>query len=69
MGKTAEGAVWLDESKFSITNFRQFWRNTSEDDVIKFLKLFTEIKISEIKEIEPKYYPISKKKGFLIYHT
>ena len=52
MGKTAEGAVWLDESKFSITNFWQYWRNTSDDDVIKFLKLFTEIKISEIKKFK-----------------
>merc|ERR1712224_609631 len=51
-GKTAEGAVWLDESKFSITNFWQYWRNTSDNDVIKFLKLFTEIEISEIKRFK-----------------
>ena len=49
MGKTAEGAVWLSESKFSVMDFWQYWRNTADDDVIKFLKLFTDIKIKEIE--------------------
>ena len=52
MGKTADGAVWLDDSKFSVTDFWQYWRNTSDEDVIKFLKLFTEIEIKEIRSFE-----------------
>ena len=49
MGKTNKGAVWLTESKFSVMDFWQYWRNTDDKDVIKFLKLFTEIEISEIE--------------------
>ena len=52
MGKTADGAVWLSEEKFSVKDFWQFWRNTSDDDVINFLKLFTEIEISEIEKFK-----------------
>ena len=52
MGKTADGAVWLSEEKYSVKNFWQFWRNTSDDDVINFLKLFTEIEISEIEKFK-----------------
>ena len=36
MGKTAKGAVWLTEEKFSVSDFWQYWRNTADDDVIKF---------------------------------
>ncbi len=50
MGKTNDGAVWLSENKFSIKSFWQYWRNTSDDDVIKFLNYFTEIESSEIKK-------------------
>ena len=49
MGKTNTGAVWLSESKFSVMDFWQYWRNTDDKDVIKFLKLFTEIEIREIE--------------------
>ena len=52
MGKTADGAVWLSEEKYSVKDFWQFWRNTSDDDVINFLKLFTEIEISEIEKFK-----------------
>ncbi|MEE2695301.1 MAG: tyrosine--tRNA ligase [Pseudomonadota bacterium] len=52
MGKTSEGAVWLSEEKFSVQDFWQFWRNTSDNDIIKFLKLFTEISTKEIKRYE-----------------
>ena len=45
MGKTNQGAVWLNEEKLSINDFWQFWRNTSDADVINFLKYFTEIEI------------------------
>ena len=48
MGKTADGAVWLSEDKLNSFDFWQFWRNTADKDVIKFLKLFTELKHSEI---------------------
>ncbi|MDA9655083.1 tyrosine--tRNA ligase [Pelagibacteraceae bacterium] len=51
MGKTASGAIWLSEKDFSVFDFWQFWRNTSDADVIKFLKIFTEISLSEIKKL------------------
>lgn len=50
MGKTADGAVWLSEDKYSVNDFWQYWRNTSDDDVIRFLKLFTEVDVEEINE-------------------
>ena len=52
MGKTANGAVWLNNDQLSDWDFWQFWRNTEDLDVIKFLKLFTELPISEIKALE-----------------
>ena len=52
MGKSANGAVWLNESELSNWNFWQYWRNTEDPDVIKFLKLFTELPISEINKLE-----------------
>ena len=52
MGKTANGAVWLNEEQLSDWNFWQYWRNTEDLDVIKFLKLFTEIPITEINKLE-----------------
>ena len=51
MGKTATGAIWLSEQNLSVFDFWQFWRNTSDEDVIKFLKIFTEISITEIKKL------------------
>ena len=52
MGKTANGAVWLSEKYISVFDFWQFWRNTTDEDVIKFLKLFTEIELTEIEKLE-----------------
>merc|ERR1712176_1567215 len=52
MGKTAGGAIWLNEDKLSSFDYWQFWRNTSDEDVIRFLKLFTELPLAEIKELE-----------------
>ena len=52
MGKTEKGAIWLDETLCSPWEYWQFWRNTSDQDVPKFLKLFTEIDLSEIKKLE-----------------
>ena len=51
MGKTADGAIWLDEAKLDNYKFYQFWRNINDSDVIKFLKLFTKVPIEEIKKL------------------
>ena len=52
MGKTANGAIWLNEEQLSDWEFWQYWRNTEDVDVVKFLKLFTEIPITEISKLE-----------------
>ena len=52
MGKTDKGAIWLSEEYLSVFDFWQFWRNTVDEDVIKFLKLFTEIDLHEISKLE-----------------
>ena len=51
-GKSAAGAVWLDSKKTSPYAFYQFWLNTADADVIKFLKLFTFLQRSEIERLE-----------------
>jgi tyrosyl-tRNA synthetase len=51
MGKTAGGAVWLNADKLSEYDYWQFWRNTADDDVIRFLKLFTELPLDKIEEM------------------
>ena len=48
MGKTEKGAVWLDKKMFSPYDYWQFWRNTADEDVKKFLKYFTEINVEEL---------------------
>jgi tyrosyl-tRNA synthetase len=52
MGKTAKGAVWLNADQFSPYDFWQYWRNTEDADVAKFLKLFTIMPMSEIAKLE-----------------
>ncbi len=52
MGKTAEGAVWLNAEQFSPWNFWQYWRNTEDADVARFLKLFTTLPMDEIARLE-----------------
>jgi tyrosyl-tRNA synthetase len=52
MGKTAQGAVWLNADRLSPYDFWQFWRNTEDGDVGKFLKLFTELSLEEIGRLE-----------------
>ncbi|MEM8596604.1 MAG: tyrosine--tRNA ligase [Pseudomonadota bacterium] len=47
MGKTAQGAVWLNDDMLSAYDFWQFWRNTTDADVGRFLKLFTELPVAE----------------------
>ncbi len=49
MGKTVSGAVWLSEELLSPYDYYQFWRNSDDRDVIKFLKLFTELPLEEIE--------------------
>ena len=52
MGKTAEGAVWLDAKRTIPYDYYQFWVNTDDRDVMRFLALFTLLPMSEIREIE-----------------
>ncbi|HEX8841619.1 MAG TPA: tyrosine--tRNA ligase [Sphingomicrobium sp.] len=52
MGKTASGAVWLDEKMLSSYDYWQFWRNTADADVGKFLRLFTDLPLEEIEALE-----------------
>jgi tyrosyl-tRNA synthetase len=51
MGKTAAGAVWLDANHVSPYDYWQFWRNTEDGDVGRFLKLFTELSLEEIAKL------------------
>ena len=51
MGKTADGAIWLDQNKFPNHDFFQFWRNIEDENVSKFLYLFTKLPIEEIKRL------------------
>ena len=52
MGKTESGAVWLDEKFLSTYDYWQFWRNVDDRDVVKFLKIFTDINVGEIEKIK-----------------
>ena len=52
MGKTADGAVWLNEDRLSAYEYWQYWRNTHDDDVERFLKLFTDLPLEEIARLE-----------------
>ena len=51
MGKTEQGAIWLDKKLLSPFEYWQFWRNTDDRDVTKFLKMFTDLEIKKIDEI------------------
>ncbi|EUK19393.1 tyrosine--tRNA ligase [Commensalibacter papalotli (ex Servin-Garciduenas et al. 2014)] len=51
MGKTAKGAVWLNAEKCPVFDFWQFWRNTEDADVGKFLKLFTDLPVKECERL------------------
>jgi tyrosyl-tRNA synthetase len=52
MGKTAQGAVWLNGERLSPYEYWQFWRNTEDDDVGRFLRLFTELDLAQIEHLE-----------------
>lgn len=52
MGKTVSGAVWLHEDQLPAYDYWQFWRNTDDRDVGKFLRLFTDLPLAEIQRLE-----------------
>ncbi|MCA3260990.1 MAG: tyrosine--tRNA ligase [Telmatospirillum sp.] len=52
MGKTADGAVWLNKERLSPFHYYQYWRNTEDADVARFLKLFTDLPLAEIAKLE-----------------
>ena len=52
MGKTETGAIWLDKKLLSPYDYWQFWRNVDDRDVIKFLKIFTDLNVDEINKIK-----------------
>ena len=54
MGKTESGAIWLDEKFLSAYDYWQFWRNTNDRDVVKFLNIFTDLNIDEINTLQNK---------------
>ena len=51
MGKTADGAIWLDKKFLAPYDYWQYWRNTDDRDVIRFLKFFTNLDIGEIENL------------------
>jgi tyrosyl-tRNA synthetase len=65
MGKTETGAIWLDKKLLSSYDYWQFWRNTEDKDVINFLKLFTDIELDQIKNLENSNQNINKLKILL----
>ena len=65
MGKTEKGAVWLNEELFSSYEYWQFWRNTNDADVERFLKFFTEIDLNKLNEIIEKEKNINNLKILL----
>ena len=54
MGKTETGAIWLDSKFLSPYDYWQFWRNVDDKDVLKFLKIFTDLSIEQIDDIKDK---------------
>ena len=65
MGKTEKGAIWLNEDKLSSYDYWQFWRNTDDRDVKRFLQFFTEIQPKEIDAIFDKEKNINNLKVLL----
>ena len=54
MGKTESGAVWLDKNLLTAYDYWQYWRNTDDRDVLKFLKMYTDLSLEKIEEIKGK---------------
>ena len=69
MGKTEKGAVWLNKKMLSPYNYWQFWRNTDDKDVINFLKLFTDLNLDQINNLENNNQDINKLKILLANET
>ncbi len=70
MGKTADGAVWLNKEKISSLDFFQFWRNVNDEDVSRFLYLFTKLPLDEIKKLSLlKNQEINEAKKILAYEV
>ena len=68
MGKTAKGAVWLDENKTTPFEFYQYWRNVDDADVMKCIKMLTFLTLDQIKEMEGwEDSRINEKKEILAY--
>ena len=70
MGKTSNGAVWLNKNKISSLDFFQFWRNINDKDVSRFLYLFTKLPLNEIKKLSLlKNQEINEAKKILAYEV
>ena len=69
MGKTEKGAIWLDKKFLTPYDYWQFWRNTDDKDVFKFLKLFTDLDINQIIKLEKESLDINKVKILLANET
>ena len=65
MGKTEKGAIWLNKKMLSPYNYWQFWRNTDDKDVVNFLKLFTNLDLDQITNLEISNQDINKLKILL----
>ena len=70
MGKSAQGAVWLNADRLSPYDFWQYWRNTEDADVPRFLRLFTELPLDEIAKLEAlQGAEINEAKKILAHHV
>ncbi len=70
MGKTADGAVWLNDDMLSAYDYWQYWRNTEDADVGRFLRLFTELPLDEIGRLEKlEGAEINEAKKILAHHA
>jgi len=69
MGKTEKGAIWLNKKMLSPYDYWQFWRNTDDKDVIKFLKLFTDMELEKIENLKNSNQNINKLKIILANET
>ena len=70
MGKTANGAIWLDKEKLSNFEFYQFWRNINDEDIERFLMMFTNINLNEIQKLSQlKGQEINEAKKILAYEV
>ena len=69
MGKTEKGAIWLNKKMLSPYDYWQFWRNTDDKDVISFFKLFTDLDLNRINNLENNNQDINKLKILLANET